>query len=157
MENAYVRSPRDVLEYFGATEVHGLSDSQVEALRLKHGRNGRLHLLLTTIPSICSLLRSHPRRTSYPPMGACPRAIQGSARYHSPGQRRRLIRTRPFRGRGGLDRFRRPCRYPDYPDLERRCWCQPGIICREGHRGLARVQRKHRQGRAQWNNSIYQG
>lgn len=43
MENAYVRSPRDVLAHFGATEASGLSDSKVEASRLKHGRNGRLY------------------------------------------------------------------------------------------------------------------
>jgi Ca2+ transporting ATPase len=42
MDNAYVRSPRDVLSYFGTTEAHGLSDSQVEDLRAKHGRNGML-------------------------------------------------------------------------------------------------------------------
>lgn len=51
MENAYVRSPRDVLAHFGATEAHGLSDSKVEASRLKHGRNGRRHPLPRTIAS----------------------------------------------------------------------------------------------------------
>jgi Ca2+ transporting ATPase len=47
MENAYVRSPRDVLAHFGATEAHGLSDSQVEASRLKHGKNGMIHIALS--------------------------------------------------------------------------------------------------------------
>jgi len=47
MDNAFVRSPRDVLEHFGATEAFGLSDSKVEALRLKHGRNGRWHWIET--------------------------------------------------------------------------------------------------------------
>lgn len=40
MENAYARSPRDVLAYFGAQENAGLSTSQVEDLRKKHGKNG---------------------------------------------------------------------------------------------------------------------
>lgn len=41
MDNAYVRSPRDVLAYFGVTEHTGLSDSKVEASRSKHGKNGK--------------------------------------------------------------------------------------------------------------------
>ena len=53
MENAYVRSPRDVLAHFGATEANGLSNSQVEASRLKHGRNGTINILLSiTIASV---------------------------------------------------------------------------------------------------------
>ena len=51
MENAYVRSPRDVLAHFGATEAHGLSDSKVEASRLKHGRNGKRYPYTGTKPS----------------------------------------------------------------------------------------------------------
>ena len=153
-----MRSPRDVLAHFGATETNGLSDSQVEALRLKHGRNGTLRS-----PSANNSKRpliprdSHSRRASYSPVGAHPRAVQGPARHHPPSQRRCLVRPRPFRRRGGMDRLCRSRRHPHHPDFERRRWCQPGIVCREGHCGLARVQRKHRQGCAQWNNSICQG
>lgn len=42
MDNAFVRSQRDVLAHFGVLENSGLSDTQVEASRLKHGKNGRL-------------------------------------------------------------------------------------------------------------------
>ncbi|EME80304.1 uncharacterized protein MYCFIDRAFT_49900 [Pseudocercospora fijiensis CIRAD86] len=39
MENAYVRSPDEVLEYFNVSEQTGLSDSAVAAARQKYGKN----------------------------------------------------------------------------------------------------------------------
>ena len=60
METAYVRSPRDVLAHFGATEARGLSDSQVEASRLKHGRNGMIHNLFSLNDSKRSLISRQP-------------------------------------------------------------------------------------------------
>ncbi|KAK5132465.1 hypothetical protein LTR08_009076 [Meristemomyces frigidus] len=39
MDNAYVRSPREVLEHFNVSEQTGLSDITVAASREKHGKN----------------------------------------------------------------------------------------------------------------------
>ncbi|KXT00076.1 hypothetical protein AC578_5807 [Pseudocercospora eumusae] len=39
MDNAYVRSPQEVLKYFNVSESTGLSDSAVEAARQKYGKN----------------------------------------------------------------------------------------------------------------------
>lgn len=40
MENAHAKNPEEILKYFGTTE-NGLSESQVEKLREKHGYNGK--------------------------------------------------------------------------------------------------------------------
>lgn len=42
MENAYVCSTADILEHFSVTKQDGLSDSQVQALRDRFGRNGKV-------------------------------------------------------------------------------------------------------------------
>ncbi|EME39239.1 hypothetical protein DOTSEDRAFT_75085 [Dothistroma septosporum NZE10] len=39
MDNAYVRSPQEVLKHFNVSEQQGLSESAVQASRQKHGRN----------------------------------------------------------------------------------------------------------------------
>jgi P-type Ca2+ transporter type 2A len=49
MENAFTKTPREVLKQFAVTEEKGLSAQQVQSLRQKHGRNGmsdeaRLHV-----------------------------------------------------------------------------------------------------------------
>ena len=41
MDNAFVRSPRDVLEHFNVTQDAGLSSGKVEASRQKYGKNGK--------------------------------------------------------------------------------------------------------------------
>jgi len=40
MENAYNKSPDEVLDYFQVEEEKGLSDEGVVELRQKYGRNG---------------------------------------------------------------------------------------------------------------------
>ena len=40
MNNAYVKTPTEVLDSFGVHELGGLSDGQVKDLRSKHGPNG---------------------------------------------------------------------------------------------------------------------
>ena len=40
MDNAYTRTPAEVLQHFQVTEQKGLSESQVQDLRSKHGKNG---------------------------------------------------------------------------------------------------------------------
>lgn len=40
MENAFVRSPQDVLKHFNVTEQSGYSSSAVEGARKKYGKNG---------------------------------------------------------------------------------------------------------------------
>ena len=42
MENAFVRTPADVLAHFGVAEQAGLSESQVQQSRQKYGPNGNL-------------------------------------------------------------------------------------------------------------------
>jgi P-type Ca2+ transporter type 2A len=39
MEDAYLRSTKDVLKYFHVSEAQGLSETQVSDLRSKYGRN----------------------------------------------------------------------------------------------------------------------
>ncbi|PVI01350.1 calcium ATPase [Periconia macrospinosa] len=39
MENAYTKTPAEVLKEFGVTEANGLSENQVQSLRQKHGPN----------------------------------------------------------------------------------------------------------------------
>jgi hypothetical protein len=41
MENAYSKTPAEVLRHFQVSEERGLSEQQVRSLREKHGRNGR--------------------------------------------------------------------------------------------------------------------
>jgi Ca2+ transporting ATPase len=41
MENAYTRTPAEVLQHFQVTEQKGLSETQVKDLRSKHGKNGK--------------------------------------------------------------------------------------------------------------------
>ena len=43
MEAAYLSSPEEALDYFGVTEQHGLSDSQVQKATDKYGRNGTVY------------------------------------------------------------------------------------------------------------------
>lgn len=45
MDDAYVRSPQEVLKHFGVSEQAGLSSSAVEASRREHGRNGEFKAL----------------------------------------------------------------------------------------------------------------
>lgn len=40
MDNAFVKSPRDVLAYFGADERVGQTEEQVKKSREKYGPNG---------------------------------------------------------------------------------------------------------------------
>ena len=40
MENAYTKTPEEVLKHFQVTETKGLSEQQVKSLREKHGKNG---------------------------------------------------------------------------------------------------------------------
>jgi Ca2+ transporting ATPase len=40
MEDAYTKTPSEVLKAFGVAEEKGLSAQQVQSLRQKHGRNG---------------------------------------------------------------------------------------------------------------------
>lgn len=42
MENAYTKTPSEVLKHFQVTEEKGLSEQQVKSLRDKHGKNGML-------------------------------------------------------------------------------------------------------------------
>ncbi len=42
MENAYTRTPTEVLKHFQVTEEKGLSEQQVKSLREQHGKNGTL-------------------------------------------------------------------------------------------------------------------
>jgi P-type Ca2+ transporter type 2A len=42
MDNAYVRSPREVLEHFNVNEDAGLSDMAAAAAQQKYGKNGTL-------------------------------------------------------------------------------------------------------------------
>jgi Ca2+ transporting ATPase len=53
MDNAYTRTPAEVLQHFQVTEQKGLSESQVNDLRTKHGKNGE---------SGPSVLKSHTAR-----------------------------------------------------------------------------------------------
>lgn len=41
MDNAYVRSPKEVLEHFNVSEQAGLSDITVTASLQKYGKNGK--------------------------------------------------------------------------------------------------------------------
>jgi Ca2+ transporting ATPase len=41
MENAYTKTPAEVLRHFQVTEEKGLSEQQVRSLREKHGKNCR--------------------------------------------------------------------------------------------------------------------
>jgi magnesium-transporting ATPase (P-type) len=41
MENAYTKTPAEVLQHFQVTEDKGLSEQQVKELRAKHGKNGK--------------------------------------------------------------------------------------------------------------------
>lgn len=52
MENAYVRSPRDVLAHFNVSENTGLSDSVVEASRQKYGKNGMADIRIDEVSQI---------------------------------------------------------------------------------------------------------
>ena len=45
MDNAYVRSTKDVLAYFQVVEESGLSDSAVAASLAKHGKNGKIQAM----------------------------------------------------------------------------------------------------------------
>ena len=51
MDNAFVRSPKEVLEHFNVSEQTGLSDVNVTASRQKHGSNGMLWLSLRGSPA----------------------------------------------------------------------------------------------------------
>ena len=44
MEDAYIRSPQEVLRYFAASEQQGLSEAQVQIAKAKYGRNGTTSL-----------------------------------------------------------------------------------------------------------------
>lgn len=70
MDDAYVRSPRDVLAHFGVAEHSGLSDSKVEASRLKHGKNGRTRSPLRDNMKHLLIDDSYSRGTSYSALGA---------------------------------------------------------------------------------------
>lgn len=41
MDDAFLRSPQEVLKHFNVSQQAGLSERAVEAAREKHGRNGR--------------------------------------------------------------------------------------------------------------------
>jgi Ca2+ transporting ATPase len=40
MENAFAKTPAEVLKYFSVSEAQGLTSEQVKASREKYGRNG---------------------------------------------------------------------------------------------------------------------
>jgi hypothetical protein len=46
MENAFTQTTSEVLKYFSVSETQGLADSQVQASRDKHGRNGKFQFTL---------------------------------------------------------------------------------------------------------------
>ena len=46
MDNAFVRSPKEVLEHFNVSEQTGLTDVNVTASRDKHGKNGMSSLII---------------------------------------------------------------------------------------------------------------
>jgi P-type Ca2+ transporter type 2A len=44
MDNAYVRSPSEVLEHFNVSEDKGLADISVQAALQKYGKNGSFNI-----------------------------------------------------------------------------------------------------------------
>lgn len=40
MDNAFVRSPQEVLKHFSVTEQTGYAQSAIEGVRQKYGKNG---------------------------------------------------------------------------------------------------------------------
>ena len=49
MEDAYARSTKEVLNFFGVQESKGLSDNQVKAALEKYGRNGTYYIFFPLV------------------------------------------------------------------------------------------------------------
>lgn len=105
MENAYTKSPAQVLKHFQVSQASGLSDAQVARQRAEHGRNGPSQTAQDP-----ANFDSLARRPSDPAVGAHTRTVQGPAGSDSPWLRGAVAGPCALRGRRRLDRLRRPRR-----------------------------------------------
>ncbi len=83
MDDAFVRSPKEVLEHFRVAESDGLTDLGVESALQKYGKNGR-HTDPIRVAQHKLTVFSYTRGSAYAAMGAHSGTVQGPAGHHPP-------------------------------------------------------------------------
>lgn len=95
MEQAYLSSPEEVLDFFKVQEATGLNSQQAAAAKEKYGPNGKSSSPTTGSPRLDKILTfaslSLGRRTSYAHVAADFGAIQRSTCPYLAGIRRHLV------------------------------------------------------------------
>jgi magnesium-transporting ATPase (P-type) len=108
MDDAFIKSPSEVLKHFQVSERRGLSEERVKGQRDKFGPNGTKedHAILDR-KCLLMFIDSIARRTAHATMGAGIGAVQGSASHNIAWVCCFVVLTGTVRGRGRLDGVRR--------------------------------------------------